>query len=421
MFETIIDYCKKKGDLSFDELPFNEVDSLVLCQLSYMKIDSIVPSLDEPEKYVCLADIAAHQNYDKLFMDPRFTTNNRKLFEAMLAGKRFNKVRIGFHIDLIVEQSEIQFSAVTYGLPNGDYYVCYRGTDETFIGWKEDFNMAFSTQVPCQESAKQYLKMVTDKFTGNFYIGGHSKGGNLAVYAAMTSPKTMRPRIIKVFDHDGPGFREDVLESFDKEGIMEILYKTMPHDAIVGMLFQNPSTKYEVVESRGINVQQHDPFNWRVKGEEFYKVKDIFKSRQFSDGTVNRWISAMTDEQKHDFVEALYSIVSASEAKTLLEFTANLKTSLEGCLNALSTLDDPTKDVLKETVNLFIEAAKGNISDNVNEIKENLQENVNELKVNLQENVNELKENLQENVNEIKVNIQENKAKTSKKKIVQKK
>ncbi|MBP5297686.1 MAG: DUF2974 domain-containing protein, partial [Lachnospiraceae bacterium] len=301
-------------------------------------------------------------------------------FLAMMNGKRFNTMRIFLHVDLIVESAETQFSAVTYKLSNGDYYVCYRGTDETFVGWKEDFNMAFSKVVPCQASAKDYLKLAASRIKGNFYIGGHSKGGNLAVYAAMTSDKKIRNRIIKVYDHDGPGFRQDILETFDAEGITEKLEKTMPHDAIVGMLFQNPKQEYEVVESRGLNIQQHDPFNWRVDGAGFYKVKDIFKTRQFADGTVNRWILAMDDDQKYNFVEALYSIVEGSEAKTLLAFTKHLKKSLEGCFKAYKNMDDETKNVLKETVDILIEAGKENLKDNVDELKGTIQENVETLK-----------------------------------------
>lgn len=366
MYETIINYCRKQGNKTFDELPFNEVDSLCLCQLSYMKIDNIVPSLDEPERYCYLKDIAAHQDFEKLFIDFRFSAHNKKLFDAMLKSRRFGDMKIGFHVDLLVESTQTQFSAVTYSLSNGTHYVCYRGTDETFVGWKEDFNMAFSRIVPCQESAKQYLDLVTNLFEGNYYIGGHSKGGNLAVYAAMTSNKADRARIIKVYDHDGPGFRQDLLDTFDGEGVLDRLEKTMPHDAIVGMLFQNPSTKYDVVESRGFNIQQHDPFNWRVKGTEFYRVKDIYKSRQFADGTVNRWVMEMDDEQKENFVEALYQIVEGSNAKTLLDFLTNIKGSLEGCLNTVKNMDDETKNILKETVNLLIEAGKDNLQENVN-------------------------------------------------------
>ncbi|MBE5857305.1 MAG: DUF2974 domain-containing protein [Lachnospiraceae bacterium] len=380
MYETIITYCEKYGNKDFEELPFNEVDSLCLCQLSYMKIDSIVPSPDEPHAFVRLSDIYAHPEFDKLFMDPRFANNNRELFLAMMNGKRFNTMRISLHVDLIVESAETQFSAVTYKLSNGDHYVCYRGTDETFVGWKEDFNMAFSRIVPCQASAKDYLKLAVSRFDGNFYIGGHSKGGNLAVYAAMTSDKKIRDRIIKVYDHDGPGFRQDILESFDAEGITEKIQKTMPHDAIVGMLFQNPKQEYEVVESRGLNIQQHDPYNWRVDGTKFYKVKDIFKTRQFADGTVNRWILAMDDEQKYNFVEALYSIIEGSEAKTLLAFTKHLKKSLEGCFKAFKNMDDKTKNVLKETVDILIEAGKENLKDNVDELKGTIQEDVETLK-----------------------------------------
>ena len=180
---TIIDYLKEYADVSLRDEPMNDVDSLVLCQFSYLKFDAVVPPVTEDKKPVSLQQIQEHPDYEKLYGDERYEKENRALFEAMRVCARFRNMKLNYYINIIETQSdfETQFSAVTFLLEDGTVYVAYRGTDETIVGWKEDFNMAFLSPVPGQELAVKYLNVVTERLQGKFYVGGHSKGGNLAV------------------------------------------------------------------------------------------------------------------------------------------------------------------------------------------------------------------------------------------------
>ena len=197
---TIIDYLKEYADVSLKDEPMNDVDSLVLCQFSYLKFDGLVPLVTENGRSVSLQQLYEHSDYEKLYGDERYEKENRALFEAMRKCVRFRNMKLNCYINIIEAQAdfETQFSAVTFLLEDGTMYVAFRGTDETMVGWKEDFNMAFLSPVPGQEFAVKYLNMVTARLPRDFYVGGHSKGGNLAVYAAMNCYPQARDRIRKI-------------------------------------------------------------------------------------------------------------------------------------------------------------------------------------------------------------------------------
>lgn len=215
---NIVDYLAAFGDKSFAQMPFNDVDSLALCQLCYLKFDGIVPDVWSNKPSVTLDDIYKHPDYEKLYADERFEKNNRQLFEGMRKGRRFAGLRLNCYINLVEKEYETQFSAVTYLLEGGSLYIAYRGTDETIVGWKEDFNMAYMDPVPGQALGVKYLNMVTSRLKVPIYVGGHSKGGNLAEYAALKCAETVRDRIRKIYSMDGPGVRElGRLEEYERK------------------------------------------------------------------------------------------------------------------------------------------------------------------------------------------------------------
>ncbi|MCM1551791.1 MAG: DUF2974 domain-containing protein, partial [Butyrivibrio sp.] len=212
MANTMHAYLKEYGDVPFTERPMNDVDSLVLCQLAYLKFDGLVPGIDTNAPSVTLKELAKHPMADGLFADERFEKDNRELFARMLAGRRFCNLKLNCYINIVEKEWETQFAAITCILEDNTIYVAFRGTDETIVGWKEDFNMAYLSPVPGQAMSVKYLNMVTEKFGNLFYVGGHSKGGNFAVYSAMKCVPKVQERILKVYCMDGPGFRPEVLE-----------------------------------------------------------------------------------------------------------------------------------------------------------------------------------------------------------------
>lgn len=353
---TIIDYLKEYGNCSFEDMPMNDVDSLVLCQTSYLKFDGMVPDVRSNEEFVTLEEVAKHADYEKLFADTRFEKENRALFEAMLEGARYRTLRLCNYINVIEKEWETQFSAVTFLLKDGTVYVAFRGTDETIVGWKEDFNMAFLSPVPGQAYSVKYLNAVAEKIHSQIIVGGHSKGGNLAVYSSMNADSHVKEMIKKVYSMDGPGFRPEALESGCYDKIAGKVVKILPHSSLVGMIFER-DMRYEVVESTTFGLAQHDPYTWLVEGRHFVKVNDIYESRKFVNNALNEWILSLNEVQLRTFVETLYQVVSASKAEDLIEFTADWKKSMNAVVAALREVDDETNQMLKEVIKSLFEIA----------------------------------------------------------------
>lgn len=354
MAKNIISYVEEYGDYTFVEKPLNDVDSLILCQLSYLRYDGMIPLMTENKKSVSLRQLAGNEHFDDLFQDDLFEKDNRALLQAMLKSKRYRLLKMNDYINIVEKEWETQFSAITFILEDGSIYLAYRGTDVTIVGWKEDFNMAFMDPVPGQEYGMKYLNIVTGKWRRPFYIGGHSKGGNLAVYAAMNCKKAVQDRIIRVYSMDGPGFRPEVLERCPYEAVQDRIVKILPHSSLVGMLFEQNSN-YQVVESKSLGLLQHSPFSWLVEEDGFVLVKQIYEGRRLMDDTINEWVLSLDTEQVKTFVDTLYNVVSATEEDNIIQIAVNWKKSMERMKAAVKDVDDETAKMLKEIIrSLFV-------------------------------------------------------------------
>jgi len=225
--KNIISYVMDE-DYNFENKKFNAVDSLVLSQLAYLHFDGFVSGLSDTATPVSIRKIVNKENLDALFHDVRDSESNRRLLFALASSSRFRDIQVVFYVDKIDFETEKQFSAVTYMLDDGSAYVAYRGTDSTFVGWKEDFNMAFISPIPSQEEGVAYLNTVANRISCNLKVGGHSKGGNIAVYSSIKCCRSVQKRITHVFSHDGPGFSDEVFLSHDYLIIKDRINKTLP-------------------------------------------------------------------------------------------------------------------------------------------------------------------------------------------------
>lgn len=357
---TILDYLEEYGDYTLAERPFDEVDSLVLCQFAYLKFDGLAPSIDEDKPAVSLRELKEHTDYDHLYADERYREDNTALFLGMYRSRRFQNLRINNYVNQISLKTETQFSAVTFRLPNGTCYVAYRGTDETIVGWKEDLNLAFSEPVEGQRMSVEYLDRVAEKIEGSFYVGGHSKGGNLATYACMNCDPTVRSRVTAIYDHDGPGFRPEVKARGAYDEIADRIHKTIPHSSLVGMILYTDGI-YSVVESRTIGLAQHNPYTWLVKDDHFQMVDELYAGRKFMDEALNQWILSLTQKQMHTFVDTLYQVALASETDNLIDFSANWLQSLQKIGTALRDIDPETGKAIIQVMKLFFAIASLNV------------------------------------------------------------
>lgn len=352
---NIIDYVNN-FQYTFAQRPFNDVDSLVLCQLSYLKMKHLIPGLEEEQDFIPFRTVLQKENEEQVFADERYREDNQKLAEAVLNSRRFREMKVNYYIDILDKEMEVQFSAVTF-LPGEDaegaplYYIAYRGTDENLVGWKEDFTLAFSEPVVGQLYAARYMRKVAARLSGDFYMGGHSKGGNLAVFAAMSSSMGLQERILQVYSHDGPGFKPQVLARYEYGRIGGKVKKILPGSSMVGMLLER-GNDYNVVESSSRGLMQHNPYTWVVDLEagRFVPMEDLKNGAKLMDSAVTDWILSLDDEQVGRFSDVLFRILGASETDNLIDFKADWRKSISGILQEIKEVDEASKEEMEEIV-----------------------------------------------------------------------
>ena len=362
---NLLDYLDWRGDLSLESSPFNEVDNLLFAELSFLDLAGIVPDVGAGESVeLChaVSEYFRRNKGKKIHMGVLVPNEIVSMAEKMAMSCRFAHMRLNCFHSCLDTDREVQFAALTIELGDGTIYIAFRGTDETIVGWKEDFNMAFLSPVPAQAYSVKYLNMVMGRIHRPFYVGGHSKGGNLAVYSAMKCLPQVQNRILKVYSMDGPGFRPEVLAQGAYEKIADRVVKILPHSSMVGMLFER-DIHYQVVESRSFGLAQHDPYSWLVDQGEFVKVDDIYERRRRMNDTLNEWILSLDEEKLRTFVDTLYQVVSASEAEDLIAFTSHWRKSMNGVIGALKEVDHETAKMLREIVKSLFEIAGSHVRE----------------------------------------------------------
>ncbi|PJM79919.1 DUF2974 domain-containing protein [Bifidobacterium scaligerum] len=370
---NITDDIREHFDI-FAELPFNEPDSLALSQLAYARMPNNVPryqagspiSIESTEQssmpMVSIRDLLRAECYDAMFGKVWSPQMNVDLLRAMCENPRWRTLRVGEYVDEFDPETTKQFSACAFALGDetNTLYVAFRGTDSSIIGWKEDFTMAFRRPVASQESATEYLTNVARRWNGPIMVGGHSKGGNLAVYAAACVPVEIQDRITAVFSHDGPGFDDDFFALPGFKRIDNKVHKSVPGSSIIGMLFETReqlSDGYTVVSSDGIGIMQHFALHWQVDHGRFVQAEGLTSSAQYLARTVNGWMAKYDDDHRRKFIENLFAIFEAGGYRTFGELTSHLTQALPFMLAAARNIDAQDRDVMIEVVKGFAATA----------------------------------------------------------------
>lgn len=351
---NIITYVKEYGKYSFSQKPLNEVDSLVLCQMVYMNYAPFVPGIDKRSAPVSIQTIFEHPDRERILDDYWYRQENMELFTAAARSVRFGSLKMNYYVNVINTESETQFSAMTYVLEDKMAYIAFRGTDATLVGWKEDLNLAFSKPLHGQQLAVEYMERVASYIGGDFYMGGHSKGGNLAVYAAMNCSEQTEDALLRVYNHDGPGFRPEIRQMGNYDKVAARIHKFVPRSSVVGMILEDHED-YEVIESRGIGAFQHNGYSWKIKEDHFIRVESRTASKIFRDRTMNAWILSLTEEEAHAFVDTFYDVVTASQASSIFDFGADWKKCLLGMIEAAKEVDGETRKVIQKILKSLFE------------------------------------------------------------------
>lgn len=345
---NILDYTEQEFR-TFSEKPFTDTDSLVLSQLSYIHFNVIL------EKYPAntqleIRDLLRAEDMDLLLRNIRDPQNNKKLLYNLAASPRFRHLRLGNFESKTSKTQEEQFAAVTFYTMDEQAYIVFRGTDSTLVGWKEDFNMAFLPEVPAQRDAAAYFNKIAQNFSGTINLCGHSKGGNLAIYAAAMCDPALQVRIGKIYVHDAPGFSREMLNSSSYLRIQNRIEKTIPQSSLIGMLLENHD-RYSIVESRQIGIMQHDPFSWIVENGQFRAVENLTSGAEFMNNTLDSWIEGMTMDERERFVDTLYSVLSAGKITNIYDLKDVLQpANLIAIHNAAANIDPETRDFLFQVI-----------------------------------------------------------------------
>lgn len=360
---NLFDYLFWRGDLRLQQDPFNEVDNLVLATLSYLDFSGIIDS--NFRQSLTLAQAA--KRYQQLHSQDKrpnhgmnFIRNNQRLLAEAAQSVRFGDALVLGYMDRLDMEETKQFAAVTFVLSDGTAYLSFRGTDDTIIGWKEDFKMAFLPQIPSQADAVVYLEHAAAALEGGLRLGGHSKGGNLAVYAAVFAVEATQNRVLQIYNNDGPGFSRTVLESAGYQNLLKRIVTYVPQSSIVGMLLEHEEA-YIVVHSNQMGIMQHDFYSWAVERNRFICLDTVTESSRFLDRTVRDWLMVIGVEERAVFLDTLFEILEATGARNRAELTAQWHKNAIVILKSLKHIDEPTKEMMQQVLSCLWEAAKKNL------------------------------------------------------------
>jgi|GEM_PF-101658 len=345
--------------------PLSDVDSLVLSQLAYVHMPDFVPRLDpdgegaDPESaYIPISALLKSEYFDEMFPSKGAYSSLCALVTAMAASPRFRDVRIGNYVS--VEDAsrghEKQFAAVCALLPDGTEYVAFRGSEDSVAAWVENFNMAFTCPIPSQTAAARYVRRVAAATGRDLVLGGHSKGGNLAVYAAMKAPDALRARIRAVYSHDGPGFEKGVLDSLDFAAIAPVVHKTVPEASIIGMIFETHED-FTVVESEGHGITEHFAMRWKVVDGDFVRVPKLPEGTRYFSRTMNAWIASYTPRERERVLTDLFDILRATGFESFSDMAVHWRDALPAIRDAVKGMDPEERRFVIATFKVLFSTA----------------------------------------------------------------
>ena len=312
----MFDYLQWRGDILFSQMGVNDVDALIFSSLAYVHYEDVVP--DSYGSFVTVRDAA-----QKLLELPDASSrcrvpNDLTLLKAAAQTERFGRVGMTHYVSVFNPEADTQFAGMAFMMEDGSVFLAFRGTDNTLVGWKEDFNMSFQESVPAQRLALEFVKNFAFVTQAPLYLGGHSKGGNLAAYAGAKCGEAIQDRILQVYNHDGPGFSENMMTH---EGYLRIVPKIrtlVPQSSVFGMLLEHEEP-YTVIRSKHIGLLQHDPYTWEVMGGNFIQMEELTADSRFLDRTFKTWLAGMTPEERNEFFDAVFDLLMLENASRPLD------------------------------------------------------------------------------------------------------
>ena len=344
---NIMDYISWGGDLSFEQSQFNEVDNLILACFSYVNLDGI--SAVTKQKGIGLKKLTKEfmklHTMKELEADKSFIRLAPFMMMEMAKSVRFGKCVVRNYVNDIVTEAEQQFAAMEIVLEDGTSYVSFRGTDDTIIGWKEDFNLSTGV-VPAQKRAIEYLQKISEHTDGMLRVGGHSKGGNLAIYGSVMC-KSAHEKILEIYSNDGPGFSREFQELPETKEMMPKIIRIIPEYSIIGTLLEHEKEPV-IVASSSKGLLQHDGFSWEVQGPALVRRDSLNKTALRFIEILHKWIDGMDMEQKRLLIEDLFATLQASGYENLSEVQSGGLKSLAAMVKRVEKFAPESRGMMQE-------------------------------------------------------------------------
>lgn len=367
------DYLDWRGDLSFKADAFNEIDALILSQFAYLDFTGIIKEgfeLALPMKEIGKRYFAAHGPEESKNLTI-LLSNCEGITRKMILSDRFKRLYAFNYVDKYDSEESIQFSAVTIKIDNKKLFVAFRGTDDSLAGWQEDFKLCYMTPVQAQLEAVEYLKEVCEWWDGEVILGGHSKGGNLAIYATMQLEEHLQAKVTQIYSFDGPGFLKDIVETEAYKRVIDRTITFLPQGSYVGMIMYNTGVM-KVVKSTNKGFMQHAPVSWQIRGKNFENSTIENYSLLFNECTKN-WVDKIDSDKKEQFINSVFYLLKSGEMETFTEMSTEIPQVINRILRSYAELDKETKKMMRS---IMMEAIKiGTITIKQNRIDGRKEEN----------------------------------------------
>lgn len=356
---NLFDYLIWRGDLSFSDSPFCEIDGMILARLAYIPFELYFNQEGRQShklQNICqyllsLPDIKSHLLEEQ----------DDRLLLALSKSNRFCHIRVYDYVNIFDVNKQAQFCACTLKLYDGSFVIAYRGTDSTIVGWKEDFNMGYLCPLPSQTHAVKYLNIAYSRYPGSLILTGHSKGGNIAVYAGIFCKPEVQNSIKSIYAYDSPGFPESVLTSPEYKRIVKKIFSFVPQGSMVGTLLGHKE-KYQIIHSSAAKMrEQHFMYSWDVVGTKLVYEAERTDGSLIFENTMHQWVKSLNPTEYANFVDAMYALFSDVDAVTLSEIKAKWFANSKTILSSYREMDDEHRKEISNGISAFFKSAKDEI------------------------------------------------------------
>ena len=350
--DNFLTYLKWRGDLSVKDFPFNEVDALILSELVYIHFENIVPGVGEDGS---ISIREANAKYEKSTAREMFYYKDKEnLFDVLAFCPRFANMTLCNYVSTYDQKEQEQFAAMHVNVAPNFTFIAFRGTDSTVVGWREDLNMSFMMPVPAQKSAVEYVEKTAKGLFKKYCIGGHSKGGNLAVYSGVFCNPKLQRKITNIYNFDGPGFNRKMVNDEAYKRVEDRIATFVPEQSIVGLLMEHEE-EYKVVMSPEFSILQHEGFSWVIDRDHFVTVDEVDKfSKNFS-VTLKAWLAQMNAEERKEVVDAFFDVFVNAGINDFMEIIDMDIKKAGLLLKEVANVPQAQRDKVMKLIKLLIE------------------------------------------------------------------